>query len=54
MVGTFALALSGYSHNSEDHVLRGTYLKGVGMDILWPEMLAMLPSYQCWDRNLIG
>jgi ABC-2 type transport system permease protein len=22
-------------------VLRGTYLKGVGMDILWPEMLAM-------------
>jgi len=23
-------------------VLRGTYLKGVGMDILWPEMLAML------------
>jgi ABC-2 type transport system permease protein len=23
-------------------VLRGTYLKGVGMDILWPEMSAML------------
>jgi ABC-2 type transport system permease protein len=23
-------------------VLRGTYLKGVGMDILWPQMLAML------------
>jgi ABC-2 type transport system permease protein len=22
-------------------VLRGTYLKGVGMDILWPQMLAM-------------
>jgi ABC-2 type transport system permease protein len=22
-------------------VLRGTYLKGVGMDILWPEMAAM-------------
>jgi len=23
-------------------VLRGTYLKGVGMDILWPQMMAML------------
>jgi ABC-2 type transport system permease protein len=23
-------------------VLRGTYLKGIGMDILWPEMSAML------------
>ena len=23
-------------------VLRGTYLKGVGFDILWPQMLAML------------
>jgi ABC-2 type transport system permease protein len=22
-------------------VLRGTYLKGVGMEILWPQMLAM-------------
>jgi ABC-2 type transport system permease protein len=22
-------------------VLRGTYLKGVGMDILWPQMAAM-------------
>jgi ABC-2 type transport system permease protein len=22
-------------------VLRGTYLKGVGLDILWPQMLAM-------------
>jgi len=22
-------------------VLRGSYLKGVGMDILWPQMLAM-------------
>jgi ABC-2 type transport system permease protein len=22
-------------------VLRGTYLKGVGMEILWPEMAAM-------------
>lgn len=22
-------------------VLRGTYLKGVAMDILWPQMLAM-------------
>jgi ABC-2 type transport system permease protein len=22
-------------------VLRGTYLKGVGMEILWPEMTAM-------------
>jgi ABC-2 type transport system permease protein len=23
-------------------VLRGTYLKGVGLDILWPQMMAML------------
>lgn len=23
-------------------VLRGTYLKGIGMDVLWPQMLAML------------
>jgi ABC-2 type transport system permease protein len=22
-------------------VLRGTYLKGIGMEILWPQMLAM-------------
>jgi ABC-2 type transport system permease protein len=22
-------------------VLRGTYLKGVGMDVLWPQMAAM-------------
>lgn len=28
-------------------VLRGTYLKGVGMDILWPQMLAMLALGIC-------
>jgi len=31
-------------------VLRGTYLKGTGMEILWPQMLAML----AWGLALLG
>jgi len=31
-------------------VLRGTYLKGTGMEILWPQMLAML----AWGVGLLG